>query len=133
MERNIFKFHDGQKDRAADPIAVYRAIHSHPSVNVVRAVEVIHEANQLIAKEGEEAAAKKIDQAEYWNAYGQIVRATASALEVSLWSESNPDGMTEEMVFELYNQFSAFSDAQKKTAAPSPISPPVTEPELLPV
>lgn len=104
--RQIFKYWDGAKDRAADPISIARAIDTHPTLDLDKHVKLAmagdNESHQI------------------------IVTAVREVFGVSQWTESTP-GLTERECFDLLDSFAEYIEGLKKNSNPFPTDAPPME------
>jgi hypothetical protein len=104
LNRQIFRFSDGTRARYADPIAIMRAMASHPKLNLEVHLE------QLAS-----------DQPELQNdASAIVVEATREIFGVEAFSDANRDGLTETETIDLLNQFLTYVDGLKKNGNGQP-------------
>lgn len=104
--RSIFRFHDGAKTRAIDPIAVAIALHEHP---------------RFTFRHLQEAAAG--DQ----EAMLTVAATACDVFGVTPLAADGKSGLTVAERLELMLTFDVFCLALKKNTAPLPIPPSSTE------
>lgn len=102
--RGIFRFWDGQKNRAVDPFVILASIEADPELNL--------EIDSALVVAGDSAAIAK------------TVRCTRRAFGVKEFSQG---GLLEAECLELIGEFYDFLGALKKNTSLSPISSPPTE------
>ena len=111
-KRDIFTFHDGQRQRSADPLVIWRELDAHPEFRMD-----VHPA--LLDKGDPEA----------WKV---CVDATRDAFDVFAFDEFDGKGLTEAETIELLGTFASFMfDVKKNTRLPLTSRAP-TEPEYFP-
>ena len=108
--RFIFEYWDGSRQRAADPVVIWRAIHDDPELVIPGDIE----------------AADLGDM----DAQGKVVAAVRRAFDVTGWTESEP-GLTELECLALIVQFVEFTESLKKNTGATPTSPPPLESQPL--
>lgn len=108
--RDIFRFWDGERDRGADPLSIYRAMLAHP--------EFVASKHYDLAIKGDLPA---IDI---------TVRAVRELFGVRAWTDSHA-GLTEGECLTLLRNFFAYLNALKKNGSPPPTLPGSTEPTSL--
>jgi hypothetical protein len=100
-EREIFKYHDGERERAADPVAIMRAMANHPTLDLQQNVQEM-QAEDLKVQTSATVVA---------------VNATREIFGVKPWSEENPDGLTEMETLDLLAEFVNYSAELKKNGS----------------
>lgn len=104
--RFIFEFWDGQSQRYADPVVIWRALHDDH--------ELVMPADLQAADLGDiEASAK-------------VVRAVRRAFDVTGWTESEA-GLTEAECMHLLVDYWTFTERLKKNIDAMRTSPPLSE------
>lgn len=96
--RAIFSYHDGTRQRFADPIAVMRAMLSHPTL-------VLDQHLKELASE---------DMRLQSDASAIVSQATREIFGLEPWSESNLEALTEMEVLDVLTDFVLFTDGLKK-------------------
>jgi hypothetical protein len=103
-ERLIFKYHDGSKERSADPMLVFRAMLAHPTFELEKHIDELIADDPHIQSEASKLA----------------VQATRDILGIKAWSEDNPDGLTELDTLAVLASFVAFTEQLKKNGRGQP-------------
>ncbi len=105
--RGLFRFNDGVRVRAVDPIAILTALEQH---------EVFRfDLHPLRAQEGEDEA------------FLVIADAVRQAFQVPAFTEAGKPGLTVRECFNLLRAFLFYADAQKKNSRLMPICAASTE------
>lgn len=108
--RAIFRFWDGQRDRAADPLVVFRALLEHPEFDWEKTPLLLEIDDPKIS--------------------GDALRVTADAVRKAFGVRDLLDGgLTEGECTQLLIQFTAYIGALKKSTSSPPTSPDATEPK----
>jgi hypothetical protein len=105
-KRLLFRFWDGEKSRAADPLSLLRNLDLHQTFNLENSIP-------LIAK----GDSKTI---------GEAILAIREVFGVKAWSESQP-GLTEGETVDLLFSFLEFNQVLKKNIVPTPTLPSPSE------
>lgn len=106
--RGLFRFSDGVRVRAVDPIAILIALEAHKSFRF--------DLHPLRAQEGEPEALEI------------IADAVRQAFDVPAYSQPKHPGLTIRECYDLFRSFIFYADAQKKNIKPTPISAESTGP-----
>lgn len=106
--RAVFRFWDGTRTRAIDPMVAYRALRSHPKFDWAVTPKEIDIPNEKISLEA--------------------LALTAEAVRIAFQlPECSAGGLTEWECVRLLIAFTRWNDAVKKKAAGSRIRPPLTD------
>lgn len=110
-EREIFTYFDGEKIRYADPIACWRSIWNHPTIDLAHEFKVT--ANPKMA-DGERPYTKE----EMFAAEDRIRELMRDVFKLKPWSEESP-GLTVGETDNLLTAFMAYVTDIKKKLSPS--------------
>lgn len=103
-EREIFRYHDGERDRAADPIVVFRKMAEHPEFKLEQHIAELQIEDPKIQNEASRIA----------------VAATREIFGLNPWTEDNETGLTEMETLEVLSQFIVYVEQLKKNGVGPP-------------
>jgi hypothetical protein len=132
----VFRFHDGSKQTAVDPIAVFRKLQGYPGLNLVadlKALELFQSQLTKLEKDDDkpESELQKKIKANGLESWDRLLAATRSAFgvrEFHVDAEGKDAGMTDAEVMNLFMSFWAYLDSVKKNTSPTPTSQDSTAP-----
>jgi len=101
-QREIFRYWDGEKMRAVDPMQVARIMDEHPQYNAGRHPGLVDEGDA--------------------DATAVMLSAIRAAFDVTEWREDRP-GLTQLETIKLYADFTQYTEGLKKNTVPSPTQP----------
>lgn len=110
-DRKIFRYFDGQRQRAADPLEILRKLRQHPC-DIDKAETLRRETT---------------DETLHDEAWRELVSAARDVFDIN---PLDPDGhgLTEQESYDVLDQFGEFLDSLKKSTDPKPTLPPSSEP-----
>lgn len=109
-KRQIFRFFDGKRERGADPLAVIRALNSHPEFDPAT-TPTEATAPDLPGTTAEDR--RRLDAAAS-AAAALTARATLEAFGVKPYDDDTGEGLTEGEALNLFSEFHDWLEAQKK-------------------
>lgn len=116
QERLVFRYHDGGRERFADPLPLYRAL-----VKGLRGA----------ALGGEGGLLEQLEQGDEYlagDAAAKLFPAVAAAFGLEPFDPDTGQGCTERMLYRVLLDFLAYLDDAKKAPGSSPTCSPPTEP-----
>ena len=108
-EREIFKYHDGVRDRYGDPFVIARKL----------------KTNQHGDLAALEAMAGEMQEPETT----QFVQVLREAFGIPPWNDLDGEGLTDWNVMDVFQRFGDYIEGLKKNTSPGPISSPPTDSE----
>lgn len=113
----IFRFWDGTREVAADPLRISRGLLNVPGLNLEEDIKLATLANPMAGKAADEAVAR-------------LVGAVQSVFGVKEFREERgkAEGLTDFECIQLLNTFGAYIGDLKKKLSPSPTSTTPTDP-----
>ena len=106
-ERQLFRYWDGSRERAADPLVVYRSLDRDEEFN--------NQRHPYMVEAGDDEAT------------GIMLRAIQRAFDVTAYDEQAGTGLTQLEMLSLYGDFSGYCEGLKKNTSPSPTPPSPTD------
>jgi len=108
-EREIFKYHDGVRDRYGDPLAIARKLKTNQHGDI--------ETLATLCDDFQEPEAS------------QFIEVVRKAFGLPDWNDQDGSGLTDSEVVELFGKFADYIEGLKKNTSPGPISSPPTDSE----
>ena len=112
FNRNIFRFWDGEKERAVDPLAVFRSILSDKDFNLKEDMTLMEEVAELTEAGKDCEAITTLDLLE---AQDRAATAVRRALGVPVYSENGKPGFTTIDAIDTLHQLLEYMGDQKKS------------------
>ena len=103
VERRIFRYFDGQRWRAADPLRAYRQLLTHPTFSI--------EKHPEMCDAGDEEALRI------------TLAAMTEIFGLHAWDDATLTGLPEFEILDLFVAFNAYLDGLKKSTSPNPTLP----------
>jgi hypothetical protein len=113
-DRGLFRYWDGSKRRAIDPVAAYRQLFNDPDCDLLSDVATAH--NPL-----NEDGSRFYSPQDVIAAEDRLRALTRKIFGVAMWTESQ-SGLTLDETDELLNGFVGFCEDLKKKRKPLPIA-----------
>lgn len=121
-DRLIFKFFDGERERAVDPLAALRRLRA-TGCDINAQLTLLNDAPDESIRE---------------EAWLSLVNATREVFDLKPLRDDFTGGggicrgLTEQETFDVFDRFGEFIDALKKNTNPKPTLPPSSEPPVCP-
>ena len=104
--REIFRYFDGARHRGIDPMQVYRAIVTHPTLLLDKHMADLSQYEDKVAQ----AEASKI-----------VAEAAREIFSLTPWSEDHEKGLTELESIHVVGDYLAYCEALKKNGSGPPM------------
>jgi len=98
-KRALFRYHDGSRERRADPAEIWRKLLGHPQMQFAEMMP--------LAEQGREPESSI------------VLTALGEIFAVHLWDEASQSGLTTWEILDLVRQFDDYLTALKKSTSPS--------------
>jgi hypothetical protein len=102
--RFVFKYHDGTRDRYADPVAIMRAMTSHPTLDLEQNLAEFQSEDSKLRNEASLV----------------LVESTREIFGLHPFSEEHPNGLTELETLDILNAFIEYTETLKKNGSGQP-------------
>lgn len=120
-ERRIFRFNEGSRKRAVDPLSTYRKLISFPGLNLAADIRAVEMLSKMDLTEAPDPINLQIE-ADGMTSFNRVIAAARHAFGVTDFNEDDESGLTDEEVMDVFRDFMEFFLVVKKNTNTLPTS-----------